>query len=184
MIHAFPCGTLPLDFVGTLRARRNEAPIEKLAVPGQLGAWFVEAGMLDAAPAADETDVAIAVELRESIYSLVAARLDGQPMPPRAIAEVNRHAAGLPVTLRLHGEGASRTGTVAQGLTALAREAVDMLGGDDAALLRECARPECTQVYLDRSRGHRREWCAMKTCGNRVKAASYRARQHSGDGKG
>ncbi|MER6299538.1 ABATE domain-containing protein [Kitasatospora sp. NPDC001539] len=180
MIHAFPCGTLPLDFVGTLRARRRAAPTEKLATPDQLDAWFVEAGMLDAAPGADETDLAIAVDLRESIYSLVVARLDGEPLPPRAVAEVNKHAAGLPVTLRLHTDGATRTGSVAQGLAALARETVEIIGGDEAALLRECARPECTQVYLDRSRGHRREWCAMRTCGNRVKAATYRARQHSG----
>ncbi len=179
-MHAFPCGTLPLDFVGTLRARRNAAPAEKLASPEQLDAWFVEAGVLDTAPGADETDVEIAVDLRESIYALVAARLDGRPLPPRAVAGVNRHAAGLPVTVRLHADGASRTGSVAQGLAALARETVEILGGDEAALLRECARPECTQVYLDRSRGHRREWCAMKTCGNRVKAASFRARQHGG----
>jgi predicted RNA-binding Zn ribbon-like protein len=181
-MHAFPCGTLPLDFVGTLRARRNAGPAEKLASPEQLDAWFVEAGMFDTGPGADETDLEIAVDLRESIYSLVAARLDGRPMPPRAISEVNKHAAGLPVTLRLYADGATRTGTVAQGLAALAREAVEILGGDDAALLRECARPECTQVYLDRSRGHRREWCSMKTCGNRIKAATYRARQHSAAG--
>ncbi|MCC9311803.1 ABATE domain-containing protein [Kitasatospora sp. RB6PN24] len=179
MMHAFPCGTLPLDFVGTLRARRNAAPAEKLASPQQLDAWFVEAGMFDSAPGADETDLESAVALRESIYSLVAARLAGRPMPPRAMSEVNKHAAGLPVTLCLHADGATRTGSVAQGLAALARETVEILGGADAALLRECARPECTQVYLDRSRGHRREWCAMKTCGNRVKAASYRARRHS-----
>nr|WP_033347429.1 ABATE domain-containing protein [Kitasatospora aureofaciens] len=178
MMHAFPCGTLPLDFVGTLRARRNAAPLEKLASPEQLDAWFLESGMLDSGPGADETDLDIAVDLREAIYSLVAARLDGQPMPARAIAELNRHAAGLPVTLRLHPDGATRTGSVSQGLAALAREAVEILGGDDASLLRECGRPECTQVYLDRSRGHRREWCAMRTCGNRVKAATYRARQH------
>ncbi|MFE3878178.1 CGNR zinc finger domain-containing protein [Kitasatospora sp. NPDC059146] len=180
MMHAFPCGTLPLDFVGTLRARRNAAPLEKLAAPEQLDAWFVESGMFDGGAGADETDLDIAVDLRESIYALVVARLDGQPMPARAIAELNRHAAGLPVTLRLHATGATRSGSVSQGLAALAREAVEILGGDDAALLRECARPECTQVYLDRSRGHRREWCAMRTCGNRVKAASYRARQHGG----
>ncbi|MFC9330155.1 CGNR zinc finger domain-containing protein [Kitasatospora sp. NPDC057015] len=180
MMHAFPCGTLPLDFVGTLRARRNEEPAEKLATPRQLDAWFIEAGMFDAAPGADETDLDIALDLRESMYALIGARLHGEALPPRAIAEVNKHAAGLPVTLRLSAVGATRTGGTAQGLAALARETVEILGGDDAVLLRECSRPECTQVYLDRSRGHRREWCAMKTCGNRVKAATYRAR-HSGE---
>ncbi|MFF4749265.1 CGNR zinc finger domain-containing protein [Streptomyces sp. NPDC002514] len=179
MNHAFPCGTLPLDFVGTLRARRNAAPLEKLASPELLDDWFVEAGMLDLAPGAGEADLAIAVELRESIYSLVAARLDGRPLPAEAVAELNLQASGLPVTLRLGPDGLTRTGSVSQGLAALAREAVEILGGDEEALLRECARPECTQVYLDRSRGHRREWCAMRTCGNRVKAAAYRARQHT-----
>lgn len=175
--HAFPCGTLPLDFVGTLRARRNAAPGEKLASPELLDDWFVESGMLDLPPGAGEADLAIAVELRESIYSLVSARLSGEPLPPEAVTEVNLHASGLPVTLRLGPDGVTRTGSVAQGLAALARQTIEILGGDDGALLRECSRPECTQVYLDRSRGHRREWCAMKTCGNRVKAAAYRARK-------
>lgn len=182
MNHAFPCGTLPLDFVGTLRARRNAAPAEKLATPELLDDWFVESGMLDLAPGADEVTLAIAVELRESIYSLVAARLDGRPLPAEAVTELNLQAAGMPVTLRLGPDGTTRTGSVSQGLAALAREAVEILGGDEDALLRECSRPECTQVYLDRSRGYRREWCAMRTCGNRVKAAAYRARQHSTTG--
>ncbi|TQF01498.1 hypothetical protein E6W39_03615 [Kitasatospora acidiphila] len=176
MNHAFPCGTLPLDFVGTLRARRNDAPMEKLATAGLLDDWFVESGMLDGAPGADDIDLDIAVEVREAIYSLVAAHLDGQPLPAHAVGVLNRHAAGLPITLRLGPGGVTRSGSAAQGLTALAREAIEILGGADGALLRECARPECTQVYLDRSRGRRREWCAMRTCGNRVKAAAYRAR--------
>ncbi|MFF0559670.1 CGNR zinc finger domain-containing protein [Streptomyces sp. NPDC004266] len=179
MNHAFPCGTPCLDFVGTLRARRNVAPLEKLATPGLLDDWFVESGMVDLTPGANEADVVIAVQLREAIYDLVAARLDARPLPAEAVAEVNLHASGLPVTLRLGPDGVMRTGSVAQGLATLAREAVRLLGGDEAALLRECARPECTQVYLDRSRGHRREWCAMKTCGNRVKAANYRARRQA-----
>ncbi|MFJ6381230.1 CGNR zinc finger domain-containing protein [Kitasatospora sp. NPDC092039] len=179
MNHAFPCGTPALDFVGTLRARRNAEPLEKLATPALLDDWFVESGTLDAAPGANEAEVAIAVRLREAIYDLVAARLHGRPLPAEAVAEVNLHASGLPVTVRLAPEGVTLTGSVSQALATLARETVRLVGGEEAALLRECARPECTQVYLDRSRGHRREWCAMRTCGNRVKAANYRARQNA-----
>ena len=228
--HAFPCGTLALDFLGTLRARRNPVPAEKLATPGLLDDWFVESGMLDAAPHADDADLAAAVELRESLYLLVEERLGGRaslaaaasaaaadltgqagpvgpaevaPAGPAALAAavevLNRYAAEPPVTVRLDvagggvggggvghaaavGDGAAsirRTGTAAQGLAAVAREAVEILGGPDAALLRECGRPECTQVYLDRSRGHRREWCAMRTCGNRVKVSAYRSRHRT-----
>lgn len=223
--HAFPCGTLALDFLGTLRARRNPVPAEKLGTPELLDDWFVESGMFDAAPHADEADLAAALELRESLYALVEERLGGRaalaaaasaaasdlagqsgpvghaevaPTGPAALAAavevLNRYAAEPPVTVRLDvgdggvgdaaavGNGAAsirRTGTAAQGLAAVAREAVEILGGPDAALLRECGRPECTQVYLDRSRGHRREWCAMRTCGNRVKVSAYRSRHRT-----
>ncbi|MFH9090656.1 CGNR zinc finger domain-containing protein [Streptomyces sp. NPDC017673] len=180
MTHAFPCGTLFLDFVGTLRARRNETPTEMLARPEALDDWFVESGMLDEAPGADEADLATAVDLREAIYALVAAHLAGEPLPAAALAEVNRQAAGLPVRVQLAADSTRRRlGSVSQALVVLARETVEILGGGEGALLRECSRPECTQVYIDRSRGPRREWCSMKTCGNRVKAAAYRARRHS-----
>jgi predicted RNA-binding Zn ribbon-like protein len=184
--HAFPCGTLALDFLGTLRARRNPVPAEKLGTPGLLDDWFVESGMFDGAPGAGEADLAAALELRESVYSLVEARIAGRALDVGgdAVAVLNRHAAEAPVVVRLGPDGARRSGTAAQGLAALAREAVEILGGPDAALLRECGRPECTQVYLDRSRGHRREWCAMRTCGNRVKVSAYRSRHRTGEGSG
>lgn len=186
--HAFPCGTLALDFLGTLRARRNPVPAEKLGTPALLDDWFVESGMLDDAPGADEADLAAAVELREAVYSLVESRIAAGSTPPdggpdraasAAVDVLNRHAAQPPVVPQLGSSGVRRSGSAAQGLAAIAREAVEILGGPDAALLRECGRPECTQVYLDRSRGHRREWCAMRTCGNRVKVSAYRSRHRS-----
>lgn len=183
MNHAFPCGTLALDFLGTLRARRNPVPAEMLGTPALLDDWFVESGMLDGAPGADEADLAAALELRESVYSLVEARIAGRSLDVDGggVAVLNRHAAQAPVVVQLSSEGARHSGSAAQGLAAIAREAAEILGGPDAALLRECGRPECTQVYLDRSRGHRREWCAMRTCGNRVKVSAYRSRHRTGE---
>ncbi|WP_431954241.1 CGNR zinc finger domain-containing protein [Actinacidiphila sp. bgisy167] len=180
MDHAFPCGTLALDFVGTLHGRRDAAPEETLTSPGFLDSWFVESRMLDRAPGAGASDLTAARELREAIHALVQARLDGAPLPADAVARLNGHAAQATVVTQLaEGGRSSRSGSVAQGLAALAREAVEIVGGDEAVLLRECARPGCTQVYLDRSRGRRREWCAMRTCGNRVKAAAFRARRRT-----
>jgi predicted RNA-binding Zn ribbon-like protein len=176
--HAFPCGTPALDFVGTLRARRNDEPREMLDGEPMLDAWFVESGLVDSPPGADEADLGDAVALREAIYELVSARRLGESLPVRALEIVNRRAGGMPIGVEL-GDGVRRSGSIAQGLATLARETVEIVGGADAALLRECARPECTQVYLDRSRGHRREWCAMKTCGNRVKASNFRARHRA-----
>ncbi len=149
-----------------------------LASPEALDMWFVESGMVDVPPEADLGDLLAARRLREAVYSLTASVLAGETLADEALSEVNRQAAGLPVGVRLDRDGSRhRVGTVSQALTLLARETVETLGGPEGDLLRECARPECTQTYLDRSRGHRREWCAMETCGNRVKAAAYRARR-------
>lgn len=179
MRHVFPCGTPALDFVGTLQERRTPAPIERIGSPALLDAWFVEAGLLDRRPGSDRSDLRAALQLREAIYVLLRARLTGRPRPVWAVIAVNRQAAGVPVVMRLDAAGTSRSGKAGQALTELAREAVEILAGTDASLLRECARLDCTHVYLDRSRGRRREWCAMRSCGNRVKAAALRARRRT-----
>ncbi|MBB4981041.1 putative RNA-binding Zn ribbon-like protein [Streptomyces sp. SFB5A] len=64
-----------------------------------------------------------------------------------------------------------------EALSTVARGAVELLGGAESRLLKECDNPECTRVYVDRSRGARRQWCGMESCGNRFKAAAYRARK-------
>jgi len=175
--HVFLCGTPTLDFVGTLQARRAPMPIERIGTPGLLDSWFVGSGLLDERPGSGPGDLRAAVNLREAIYALVGARLAGRPLPIGAVAAVNRQAAGAPVAMRLGPDGTSRSGKASQALTELARETVEIIAGGEAELLRECGHPDCTQVYLDRSRGRRREWCAMQTCGNRVKAAALRARR-------
>lgn len=176
MFHTFPCGTPALDFVGTRKLRRSADPTEVMGTPQLVDAWFVESGLMDAAPGATTADHLAAVQLRESLYSLLAARLAGEAMPDDAVQVVNGFAEQSPVGALLVDGSARRTGSVSNGLATLAREAVAILGGPDAALLRECGRPGCTQVYIDRSRGLRREWCSMATCGNRVKASAYRER--------
>lgn len=187
MHHAFPCGNVALDFVGTFKARRNCVsrkivsreiePREMLTTPRSLDAWFVESGVTAAEPGSDQADLAAAVALREAIYDLVSARIVGGGGYPDSIAVLNRMAARPPVVPQLAPGGLVLEATAAQALSSVARVAVEILGGPEADLLKECGRPECTQVYLDTSRGLRREWCAMATCGNKMKALAHRARQ-------
>ena len=42
--------------------------------------------------------------------------------------------------------------------------------------VRRCAAPDCARVFLDATRNGARRWCDMATCGNRAKAARFRAR--------
>ncbi|MFG3205133.1 CGNR zinc finger domain-containing protein [Streptomyces sp. NPDC048192] len=179
-MHTFKCGAPVLDFVGTLRARRNAVPTEMLTSPDSLDAWFRESGLVDGDTQCEPSDLQQAIALREAVYLLVMATLEGDDYDAAALALVNDTARTPPAVPRLVQRGRCRVeATPRQALSSIAREAVQLLGGPEAALLKECSRGECTQVYLDRSHGSRREWCAMDPCGNRIKAAAYRARKRT-----
>jgi predicted RNA-binding Zn ribbon-like protein len=64
---------------------------------------------------------------------------------------------------------------VAFALARVAADAIDLLA-HRADRLARCELPGCGALLLSRSRGERRRWCSMETCGNRAKAAAFRAR--------
>ncbi|GAA4957451.1 putative RNA-binding Zn ribbon-like protein [Nonomuraea thailandensis] len=176
MNHVFLCGNPALDFACTVRARRTSR-FETLDTPATLDSWYVECGLVDAAPSCQEGDLARAVAVREAIYALVTARLAGDGYDERALALVNEAARTPPATPQLTAGGRWTEATPEQALSTVARHAIELLSGPDVPLMKECANPECTKVFIDRSRGGRREWCGMESCGNKIKAAAYRARK-------
>lgn len=60
------------------------------------------------------------------------------------------------------------------------RHAAALLTSTDAAAIRMCAGTDCGWVFVDRSRGRRRRWCAMETCGTLAKEARRSPRARSG----
>lgn len=168
---AFVSGNAGLDFAGTLQHRRS-GPIDLLSGPAELARWVVAAGILSAEPPVAAGALAGAVELREAIYRLAAGA--GAPGDREL---VNRFAGHCPPGVSL-GVGGTivRTGDVRSALAAVARAAVELLGGPLAVQVRECGDETCTRLYVDTSRGGSRRWCGMAECGNRAKAAAFRAR--------
>ncbi|MER9949272.1 CGNR zinc finger domain-containing protein [Mesorhizobium sp. M0047] len=59
--------------------------------------------------------------------------------------------------------------------TALAVSALSLLRDDTTARLRIC--PNCTWLFVDRSRNSSRLWCDMAVCGNRQKASRHYRRR-------
>ncbi|GIJ50210.1 hypothetical protein Val02_70960 [Virgisporangium aliadipatigenens] len=171
----FVSGNLALDLAGTLKWRRD-TPEELLSEPGDLDSWLVDAGVLDAPPRADDDDLLMARRLREATYTLVTARLDRRVLPPDALALANEFAAIPPTRPVLTPDGLRRSGPVAAAFSDVARSLLTLLADPDAPI-KECAKPSCTRLYLDRSRGARRTWCGMQECGSQAKMAAYRARR-------
>ncbi|MBV7695724.1 ABATE domain-containing protein [Streptomyces sp. TRM70350] len=183
MRHAFPGGTPALDFPGTLRYRHRSEPREDLNSPDSLSAWFQQAGITEQEIPCGPEDLDAAMALREAIYQLVLARMSGTAYDRDALARVNEYARKPTPVPQLTEAGREVEATVEQALAHVARDTVTVLSGPEVSLLKECGNPECSQIYLDRSRGARREWCAMDPCGNKIKAAAYRARKRASERK-
>ncbi|MDQ0794204.1 ABATE domain-containing protein [Streptomyces sp. B1I3] len=175
MNFAFVSGSVALDFVGTVQSRRD-APLDLLTTTAQLSEWTASSGILDAATTATRGDLASAVRLREAIYRLMLAAADHSAYPPEDCATVNRAATPNPVRTELRPDGTVRHhGTVGAVLSTVARDAIQLMT-DTPQLVKECAAPRCTRLYVDRSHRGSRRWCDMTRCGNRAKAALYRSR--------
>ncbi|MFF2095524.1 CGNR zinc finger domain-containing protein [Streptomyces sp. NPDC058202] len=174
--HVFVCGNPALDFAATLRARRS-ARFEMFATPDRLDAWYTESGVVDAVSPVQSVDVEQAKALREAIYELVTARRLGEDFRHGALAVVNSAARKPPAVPQLTPSGRWTAATPDEALSTVARLSIELLSGPDVPLLKECGNPECTRTYIDRSRGMRRQWCGMESCGNKIKAAAYRARK-------
>ena len=120
--------------------------------------------------------------LRVTLFAVIARQIDG-PNEELSAAEralVNAAAAAPPpVPVLASDNTVQRLGTVAAGLSAVAREAMALFRRTDGSVLKWCADERCTHPFLDLSHGHRRRWCGMAGCGDRAKAAAYRARRRA-----
>src|SRR5258708_35325969 len=54
-------------------------------------------------------------------------------------------------------------------LSVIARDAILLLGSKSILRVKECARPDCTLLFVDASRSGRRRWCSMYAAVNRAK---------------
>jgi predicted RNA-binding Zn ribbon-like protein len=59
----------------------------------------------------------------------------------------------------------------------IVESAAEALIEGELARVRRCADQRCPRVFFDSTRNGRRRWCDMATCGNRAKAARFRARE-------
>jgi predicted RNA-binding Zn ribbon-like protein len=174
-------GHRALDLLATLRDRHRH-PLECLREPADLDRWLAVAGLRLPARARDR-DLADARRLREAIDAVVRAQLASATPDANAIRELNEWARRPPLAPQIGRRLAhewSSDDPVQAALALLAREAIELLTGPERMLIRECeAAPDCSRLYLDRSRGRRRRWCQMEWCGSQAKMAAYRRRRRA-----
>ena len=174
---------LALDFVNTsfgVGADHQEC----LASDAHVLDWLRRAG-LPATPSKrcrPGALLAAALELRNAAVQLVTTRKTGGISE---IAVLNRIlAAGSAyselvwtqpekLTLQLH----NRLERVESLLVPVAQALAVLLTEGDFSLVRQCESSDCVLWFYDHTKAHRRRWCSMALCGNRMKAAAFRARR-------
>jgi predicted RNA-binding Zn ribbon-like protein len=198
----FLAGPLCLEFVNTVtwRGDPNDRG-ERLTSYLELLLWAVHAGILDAGaskrlladadrrPAAADAVVRRAVELRESLASLVLGAERGAAA--RAVSVLNAMLAAAPPrsAIRAYAEGYSwsedaHDPTLDSPLHPVIWSAADLLTSGRLAHVRRCVDTRCGWVFLDTSPSGRRRWCSMKECGNRAKVRRHHRRtKAAGRGK-
>lgn len=175
----FISGHRALDLAATY-GDRYRGGVERLREPADLDRWLGAAGIA-ARTSASTQDLDQARQLREVIYRLARAALRGAAADNGDLEAINVWARKPRLTpqldRRLHRDWASSE-PIAGALAMIACEAIELLSGPERQLIRECAAaPDCSLLYLDRSRGRRRRWCQMERCGSRTKMAEYRKRR-------
>src|SRR4051794_30430910 len=174
-------GRVSLNFTATVGERWRDG-IERLREPADLARWFVEAELTPARGPVTNAELAHARALREALYRVFTAVRTAELPAPADVATIDGWAVrpvsgtGLGLTDgRLHAVPASLD---ASGLlTVVARDGVDLVTGESASRIRECARDHCALLFLDTSRAGARRWCAVDACGARSRMSAYRGRR-------
>jgi predicted RNA-binding Zn ribbon-like protein len=185
---------LAIDFANT--ARGGGDPAESLhswrdlvdflelrgAVSRSEGATLRAMGEKDARACASALDQAL--ELRETVRSMLGAMSARRPLQAGWVAAVNRALVWGAGSHRLerHGSGWRLGFTPSwtepfRALTPIARSIAELAAQGRGVEIRKCANPRCILYFRDRSRSRRRRWCSMAVCGNRMKVAAHARRR-------
>jgi predicted RNA-binding Zn ribbon-like protein len=176
----FRSGRLCLAFCATVRERWRRG-FERLRTPDDLARWYAEAAVAGTRVPISGAELDHARVVREAIYRSAKALIAGGAPAAGDEAIINRAAAAPPPVPRLEAGAVTlnpaRPDPAASALSAVARDAIDLLAGPRASRLRECASPECGLLFVDVSRPGRRRWCSSNACGGQARAAAYRQRR-------
>ena len=172
------------DPAGTLGSWRELIDFLELrgAVSRSEGAALRAMGEQDARACAAALERALS--LRETIRAMLAAMADRRTLKVEWIAALNQvmvwGAGSARLDRRANGWQLAFTPSSAEPFWALApigRSMADLVAQGRGREIKRCANPRCVLYFRDRSRAHRRRWCSMAVCGNRMKVAAH-ARRH------
>jgi predicted RNA-binding Zn ribbon-like protein len=185
-------GNLALDFANTVSYRPTENRKERLGEYRDLVAFGQQTGTLPArtvnrlyakaggAPGPCQRALEKVIRLREALFEIFSALAEHRAIPSDALALLNAaleesaaHGRIVHTSRRFAWQWIGMENYLDSVHWPVARAAAELLTSQEIANLRICASDKCAWLFLDKTKNHRRRWCDMKTCGNRVKAQRH-----------
>jgi len=177
-----------LDFINSLVSPK-EYTLEFLTDDAAVLRWLEKAGFPTEGGAAAVAEnppnelVTQARALREAFRIAVAARKKGDIADISALntllARSNAYSVLYWSDPEQVPERVSRRYVTAPAdlLVPVAEAMANLLTTETFTLIRKCENPGCSLWFFDRTKSHKRRWCSMALCGNRMKVAAFRSRQ-------
>jgi predicted RNA-binding Zn ribbon-like protein len=151
---------------------------EQLGSPSALAAWLrahdLPAGRVTAA------GLEHALALREALRELLLARHGDHEADPAAARTLDEAAQRAGLRVRFGAAGAAALAPTASGLDGALGELLAIVAEAQRdgtwKRLKACPWESCRWAFYDHSKNRSGRWCRMEVCGNRAKAAAFRAR--------
>ena len=190
---SFLAGHPFLDFVNTVDWRIGDEPADQLTEFRDLVTWFYEAKMIGRTekkklndlekqnPQAAKTALERAVDVRELGYRAIASIIEGKSPTKSDLRKINELSSSSETSIEwLNGKFTRQLASTRKQsnalvyIEAISRSFVEFLLSPEASSVSQCQDDRgCGWVFLSKSRGKRRRWCSMATCGNRAKAKRF-----------
>jgi len=183
-----------LDLVNTLDQRPFPSPIENLAGYGELVRFAELAGLIERPLArrlvklGDPCCSLVAKKarkLREHLHDVLEAVHTGRRAAQDDLDAINHTVQAAHAARSLRASSPRPRGLVCHRwsqpfaadvpLHACALAVEELLVAVDRQKIRKCGASDCGVYFVDTSKGHRRQWCSMKNCGNREKQRRWRS---------
>ena len=185
-----------LDFINTI-VLTDGVPADELGTLDEAIAFLAGQGLghdeaLRAQARIDEDAwMARVREARRALRTIWDSTVDARPVEPPALAILNDilvHAPPPELRAGVAGVVVDRRHDpdhpLEEALARLAMPLVEVLASGDTSRFRVCANDGCRWVFEDTSRGGRRRWCDMASCGNRAKVRRFRSKRREAAGGG
>lgn len=179
-------GDVVLDFANTVYRRTPEPGADLFNNIEALTTWLARVNLLPATenPRGVFVDPGTALgrarALRELFWTVFDAREGGRQIPTKALADL-LDTARRGITDTTFDSAGAMTPLGADGVLAvLALRGILLVLDPLPRRVRAC--DSCGWFFIDTSRGRRRRWCSMKTCGNQNKAARFRSQRATRSG--